>query len=42
MVSDKQKILKKIPPELNLVHLKWYETKDSYAEWINDNTFNQY
>ncbi len=24
--------------EVKLVHLKLYETKDSYAEWINDNT----
>lgn len=30
----------KLPAETNLLRLKLYETKDSYAEWINDNTFN--
>lgn len=30
----------KVPPDTKLVYLKLYETKDSYAEWINDNTFN--
>lgn len=36
-----QKTLSKIvPPDTNVVYLKLYETKDSYAEWINDNTFN--
>ncbi len=29
-----------LPPGTVLVCLKLYETKDSYAEWINDNTFN--
>jgi 6-pyruvoyltetrahydropterin/6-carboxytetrahydropterin synthase len=29
-----------MPPGSNLVYLKLYETKDSYVEWINDNTFN--
>lgn len=27
----------KLPPETELVYLKLYETKDSYAEWINNN-----
>ena len=31
-----------LPAKIKLVHLKLFETKDSYAEWINDNTFNQY
>ena len=36
-----QKMLsEKISPGSKLVDLKLYETKDSYAEWINDNTFN--
>jgi 6-pyruvoyltetrahydropterin/6-carboxytetrahydropterin synthase len=30
----------KLPPGTQLERLKLYETKDSYAEWINDNTFN--
>jgi 6-pyruvoyltetrahydropterin/6-carboxytetrahydropterin synthase len=38
----KQTLCKKFPAEIKLAHLKLYETKDSYAEWINDNTFNQY
>jgi 6-pyruvoyltetrahydropterin/6-carboxytetrahydropterin synthase len=37
-----QKVLsKELPPGTRLHYLKLYETKDSYAEWINDNTFNQ-
>ena len=36
----KQTICKKLPAEIKLAHLKLYETKDSYAEWINGNTFN--
>ena len=31
---------KNLPGQLKLDHLKLYETKESYAEWINDNTFN--
>lgn len=42
LLHIKQIMCKKLPPELKLVHLKLYETKDSYAEWINHNTFNQY
>lgn len=38
----RQTLCKYLPPELKLAHLKLYETKDSYAEWINDNTFNPY
>ena len=38
----KQTLCKKLPAEIQLAHLKLYETKNSYAEWINDNTFNQY
>ena len=38
----KQTLNEKLPAEVTLVQLKLFETKDSYAEWINDNTFNQY
>jgi 6-pyruvoyltetrahydropterin/6-carboxytetrahydropterin synthase len=30
----------RLSPASKLACLKLYETKDSYAEWINDNTFN--
>ena len=33
-------ISENISPGSKLAYLKLYETKDSYAEWINDNTFN--
>ncbi len=34
-----QKVLrKKLPPAIRLVELKLYETKDSYATWINTDT----
>jgi len=32
-----QILCEKLPDELKLVQLKLYETKDSYAEWTNDN-----
>lgn len=35
-----KKLNEKISPGSELAYLKLYETKDSYAEWINDNTFN--
>jgi 6-pyruvoyltetrahydropterin/6-carboxytetrahydropterin synthase len=36
-------ILNKIfPPEIKLVYLKLFETKDSYAEWFPDTTFTRY
>ncbi len=38
----KQTLTERLPDEVKLVQLKLFETKDSYAEWINDNTFNQY
>jgi len=38
----KQTLNEIFPAEVKLVRLKLFETKDSYAEWINDNTFNQY
>lgn len=41
LVYMKQILYEKIPDELKLVQLKLYETKDSYAEWIYSNTFNQ-
>lgn len=31
----------KLTDEVKLVQIKLYETKDSYAEWIYENTFNQ-
>jgi len=37
-----QALRKKLPDNIKLVHLKLFETKDSYAEWLNDTTFNQY
>lgn len=42
LIFIKQTLAEKFPPEVKLVQLKLFETKDSYAEWINDNTFNQY
>lgn len=38
----KQALNEKMRGELKLVQLKLYETKDSYAEWILDDTFIQY
>jgi 6-pyruvoyltetrahydropterin/6-carboxytetrahydropterin synthase len=35
-------ISKRLPVEIKLQQLKLYETKNSYAEWINGFTFNQY
>lgn len=35
-------LCKILPVEIRLVQLKLYETKDSYAEWKNNNTFSQY
>lgn len=35
-----QVLQKKLPCELRLDQLKLYETKESYAEWINEYTFN--
>ncbi len=42
LIFIKQKLTNQLPAEVKLVQLKLYETKDSYAEWINVNTFNQY
>jgi len=36
----KQILCKIFTEEIKLVHLKLYETKDSYAEWVNDTIFN--
>ncbi len=33
----KDKLSEHFNEQIQLVHLKLYETKDSYAEWINDN-----
>jgi 6-pyruvoyltetrahydropterin/6-carboxytetrahydropterin synthase len=32
----KQVLSEKLPEEIKLDHLKLYETKESYAEWINE------
>ncbi|MCW3092323.1 MAG: 6-carboxytetrahydropterin synthase [Ferruginibacter sp.] len=37
-----QILYKELPKEVKLVKLKLYETKDSYAQWVNDLPFNQY
>ena len=42
LLHIKQMLCKKLPSDLKLVHLKLHETKDSYAEWINDDTFSHY
>lgn len=42
LIFIKQTLSEKLPPEVKLTHLKLYETKDSYAEWVNVNTFNPY
>lgn len=31
-----------LPPDIKLLYLKLFETKDSYAEWLPDNTFIPY
>lgn len=41
LIYMKQILCEKLPDKLKLVQLKLYETKDSYAEWIYGNTFNQ-
>ena len=33
-------IIAKLPPGAKLVSLRLYETKDSYAEWFNDDIYN--
>ena len=38
----KQALSKVFPASVTLSHLKLFETKDSYAEWIPGNTFKQY
>ena len=38
----KQTLAQIMPPEIRLTYLKLFETKDSYAEWIPDNTYYQY
>ncbi len=35
-----QTLAEKLPADIKLVQLKLYESKDSYAEWTNGNTFN--
>jgi len=42
LLHIKQTLLEIIPAEIKLVYLKLFETKDSYAEWVPDNTFCQY
>lgn len=37
----KQVLNEKLSDELKLVQLKLYETKDSYAEWKNENSINR-
>lgn len=36
LIYIKRKLQKNLPQGINLVRLKLYETKDSYAEWINN------
>jgi 6-pyruvoyltetrahydropterin/6-carboxytetrahydropterin synthase len=38
LLYTKEILCKKFRDNVKLVHLKLFETKDSYAEWINDNT----
>lgn len=35
LIYIREVLLKKLPPGIQLVKLKLYETKDSYAEWVN-------
>ena len=35
-------LAEKLADNVKLLHLKLYETKDSYAEWTNDNNFIQH
>ncbi len=37
LIYMKQKLDEHFMDKIQLVHLKLYETKDSYVEWINDN-----
>lgn len=41
LVNIMQSLSGSLPRELKLVRLKLYETKNSYAEWTNDNIFNK-
>ena len=41
LIYIRQILAKNLPDKINLVRMKLYETKDSYAEWIVDNTFNK-
>jgi len=42
LVYIRKSLAEKFPKDIVLLRLKLYETKDSYAEWIKDNTFNRY
>lgn len=42
LLHIKHSLGKVFPPAIKLVHLKLFETKDSYAEWIPGNTFTAY
>lgn len=42
LIFIKKTLNKKFPDTIKLVRLKLFETKDSYAEWINDTTFSTY
>ena len=35
-------LINKLPHDIKTVRMKLFETKDSYAEWINDNISDQY
>ena len=39
LIFIQKTLCERLPRETTLLHLKLYETKDSYAEWINENTF---
>lgn len=40
LIFIQQRIREKLDSSVKLIALRLYETKDSYAEWINDNTLN--
>jgi 6-pyruvoyltetrahydropterin/6-carboxytetrahydropterin synthase len=42
LIFIKKTLNKKLPDSIKLVRLKLFETKDSYAEWINDTSFSTY
>jgi 6-pyruvoyltetrahydropterin/6-carboxytetrahydropterin synthase len=39
LIFIKEVLIKKFPDNVKLVKLKLFETKDSYAEWVNEKIF---